>query len=110
MQPLPDVGPVARLRSTRVPAEGHHEGVNARRLKGACGLYAPPGYSNTAAAPIPVPMHMDTTPYALKGGRGEKPQRGTVRKPLVVEEALDSRLGGRKRRRNRTCGLGAGAR
>lgn len=25
-----------------------------------------PGYSNTAAAPMPVPMHMDTTPYALK--------------------------------------------
>ena len=27
-----------------------------------------PGYSKTAAAPIPVPMHMDTTPYALQTG------------------------------------------
>lgn len=29
------------------------------------GLAQFPGYSKTAAAPIPVPMHMDTTPYAL---------------------------------------------
>jgi len=29
------------------------------------GLPQFPGYSKTAAAPIPVPMHMDTTPYAL---------------------------------------------
>lgn len=29
-----------------------------------------PGYSKTAAAPIPVPMHMDTTPYALRQSKG----------------------------------------
>lgn len=31
-----------------------------------------PGYSKTAAAPIPVPMHMDTTPYALQSKEHER--------------------------------------
>lgn len=51
--PSSDAGPRAGLLSTALLRLG---GVSGQ------GLAQCPGYSNTAAAPIPVPMHMDTTP------------------------------------------------
>lgn len=69
--------PDARLPVSAVPSLGPSSGAGPRAVLlstallplGGCrgsvsgrGLAQCPGYSNTAAAPIPVPMHMDTTP------------------------------------------------
>lgn len=54
------VSPVLMLVPVPPPPPEQSQGAPLAR-----GLTQFPGYSKTAAAPIPVPMHMDTTPYAL---------------------------------------------
>ncbi len=44
-----------------------------------------PGYSKTAAAPMPVPIHIDTTPYALKQGKMSQ-DRHTVYQVLIASD------------------------